>query len=285
MKAMGCCGEMRWEDFSKRFIECENISGRNAVEIIRRIFGEDRLMLIEVDEVMKSRDYDQTVITQLGEILDWDGRTDVLVTSLSPAYIRTLVTQTSQRSLNYIPLRPLPVDQLGMAQYTPLAEQLIRRVEAGEDDGIERVDSSAVAGESSSVLPVDLFCKRMLLSAPIIASGHGRTVEKLLYMIETEPNVWKALGEKMKSNNAMELLSAIVNLQCFKEMNRPDTAEDRHQPSGRMSRMSVFERYWNPTEASSMIRTVQLVNIDWGQVFLGSLGLLSTWKELPMKLS
>ena len=77
-------------------------------------------MLIIVDELSKAGKYDATAIKELGEILSNDDRTDILVSSLSPVYIDTLLTG-SQRRISHIPLRPLPVDQLGVLEFKAFA--------------------------------------------------------------------------------------------------------------------------------------------------------------------
>jgi hypothetical protein len=90
-------------------------------------------MLIIVDEFIKANNeravqYDATAMRELGIILNSDGRTDILVSSLFPTYIDTLMTG-SNRLVDDIPLRPLPLDQLGMSEFKPFAEAMISDVD------------------------------------------------------------------------------------------------------------------------------------------------------------
>jgi len=70
----------------------------DAVDSIRGLSGEEPSMLIIVDELSKaSRNYDISVMKQLGVVLSTAGRTDILVSSLSPAYIDNLLLPTCER--------------------------------------------------------------------------------------------------------------------------------------------------------------------------------------------
>ena len=195
MKAMGLCNDLQWKQFSEDFKDCESIRALKAVDIIRGLFGEQRLMLIIVDELSKAGKYDATAIKELGEILSNDDRTDILVSSLSPVYIDTLLTG-SQRRTSYIPLRPLPVDQLGVLEFKAFAEMMIRRV------------------ENITSKPVDLFCKRLLLSTPALASGHGRSVQLLIEStLNSDCTVeWQRVETALIKNNSVGVLRCLVAL-------------------------------------------------------------------------
>ena len=74
IKAMGCGYEPTWGQFCNDFKDCERVSGLQAVGIVRRLFGEDRLMLIIVDELIKANiegamTYDETAMWELGAVM------------------------------------------------------------------------------------------------------------------------------------------------------------------------------------------------------------------------
>ena len=72
---MGCGYEPTWDQFCNDFKDCERVSGLQAVGIVRRLFGEDRLMLIIVDELIKANiegamAYDETTaMWELGAVM------------------------------------------------------------------------------------------------------------------------------------------------------------------------------------------------------------------------
>ena len=95
---------MTWEAFLKKF-KAQNIPASDAVEMLRRLFGSDRPVLLLVDELSKAVN-DKEVMEELGVVLNKDGNCDVVVTSLSPAYVFDLLTG-SQRPITYVPMAPL----------------------------------------------------------------------------------------------------------------------------------------------------------------------------------
>ena len=138
-----------------------------------------------------------------------DGRSDILVSSLSPTYIDTLMTG-SNRLIDYIPLRPLPLDQLGMSEFVPFAEAMINDVKR----------------EMKSLL--NSFCKRLLLNTPALASGHGRSVQLLIQSIQEpiEP-FWGEIKYLLSTNDAMTVLINLADLSFSKYIKRPFSAYER----------------------------------------------------------
>ena len=187
-----------------------------AVDIIRRLFGKDRLMLIIMDELIKANNertmqYDATAMRELGTILNSDGRTDILVSSLSPTYIDTLMTG-SNRLIDYISLRPLPLDQLGMSEFKPFAEAMISDV------------------EREMKAPMNSFCKRLLLNTPTLASGHGRSVQLLIQSTKQpiEP-IWRKIEKSLRTNDVMAVLSNLADddLPYSSYIKVPNSASER----------------------------------------------------------
>ena len=214
MKAMGCEYKGTWDQFCNDFKDCERVSGLQAVGIVRRLFGEDRLMLIIVDELIKANiegamTYDATAMRELGMILNSDGRSDILVSSLSPTYIDTLMTG-SNRLIDYIPLRPLPLDQLGMSEFKPFAEAMIGDV------------------ERKMKAPINSFCKKLLLNTPALASGHGRSVQLLIQSIKQPIKpMWRKIEYLLSTNDVMTVLSNLADLTFSKYINVPHRASER----------------------------------------------------------
>jgi hypothetical protein len=92
--------------------ERNDLEAFTAINILRNFFGEERPVLLLIDEISKAKfdsysNYDDKVITDVGVILDSYGDIDVIVSSLSPNYIRALITQKSQRGIDYSILYPL----------------------------------------------------------------------------------------------------------------------------------------------------------------------------------
>jgi hypothetical protein len=104
--------EYGWRQFCYKWIkdtkdQGDIITASMAIDILREFFGSERPILLLIDELSKAKEYDITVITAVGNILDTFGDVDVIVSSLSPNYIKNLVTTESQRSIKYTILRPL----------------------------------------------------------------------------------------------------------------------------------------------------------------------------------
>ena len=94
LKSMGIpIGEKRWSNFYVAFEEYDTMTADEAVQILQRTFGKHRPILVVVDEISRANEItykkaDAEVMRQLGQILDAFDNVDVLVSSLSPLYIK-----------------------------------------------------------------------------------------------------------------------------------------------------------------------------------------------------
>jgi len=97
--------QVPWTHFFEQFSVVADWSATEAVVIIRKAVGQDRPILLLVDELSKSID-DTFVMKQLATVLDFDGNCDIVVSALSPEYIRALVT-LNNRPIKYVVLGSL----------------------------------------------------------------------------------------------------------------------------------------------------------------------------------
>ena len=108
-----------WSTFFKEFQEFEFISAKSGLETIREIYGRDRPVILLVDEISKAFPVgsDKIVMREIGTLLDdhSSGFIDVIVSSLSPNYLSTLVIGTS-RPITYTFLPPLLNSSLGKVE-------------------------------------------------------------------------------------------------------------------------------------------------------------------------
>ena len=167
--------------FSKEFKDAES-DVLAAVELLQRIFGENRRVLILVDEVSKSKK-SITNLSNLGLILDESDRFDVLVSSLSANYVDKLVTG-SQRSINYEYLRPMLDARLGEKEYQNWAKSLI-----------EKAESPMI------VEKVDIFKKNALYNFYLLYSGHPRALERMKQAMEDPRRDWSKIITALQDSN------------------------------------------------------------------------------------
>ena len=225
MKAMGMLDpQFKWPMFNLQFSKYASITAFEAVGLIRDALGKDRLMLILVDELAKAtypfarlssdKSNDKCVMGELSQILNIDGRTDVVVSSLSPTYIKDLLTD-SQRPIKYLVVRPLPVKQLGMKQFEPFALAMIKKVEC----------RLSAAGGKKKATVMNEFCRRLILSIPVVASGHGRTVQFLIESLKSvevdEIMEWKKVEDDLFEGNPYKLLQTICSVRSLNYFDVP----------------------------------------------------------------
>ena len=133
-RAMGLIS-ISWTDFFERF-SSERLSAYAAIKMLWRVFGEDRPVLLLVDELSKAIGYDKAVMSDIGRILGEFGNVDVLTSSLSPAYINGLVTG-SQRPIVYRILPPLIDFNLGQNECKLWARMIIAKAEVANGEKVE----------------------------------------------------------------------------------------------------------------------------------------------------
>ena len=142
------------------------------MKILRRVFDPvnpsettQRPMLIGVDEISKSKN-DKVVMKQLGAVLDKFKDVDVIVSSLSPAYVENLVTD-SQRPVDYVVLPPLLDAKLGMKECVEWTEMITKSAYTKKED-------------------VDVFKLNILRNAYLLFSGHPRSIQKMLGTLKSK---------------------------------------------------------------------------------------------------
>ena len=154
-----------WKSFCVEFEDYHHVSGVQAISILRHIFGEDRRVLVLVDELAKIEGdgSDKLVARQIGAILDDSGLNEVLVSSLSPQYINTLLSG-NDRQIKCIIFESLIESDLGREQTKVWADKLLEEHCSAPDR------------------TVDIFAKTFLQSIFLLCSGHPRSVQ---YLVES----------------------------------------------------------------------------------------------------
>jgi hypothetical protein len=163
---------VKWSEFTKE-VGIDDIEADDAVQLLRRVFGKDRPILILVDEVSKavkfSQDCDTKIMRQIGDLLDNDGNTDVIMSSLSPNYVETLVTTNSQRNINYEILPPLINEGLGRNECQDWANETITKIY-----------------ELNKNKEWDEYKKNLLNNTYLLMSGHPRSIEHMVDMFHNK---------------------------------------------------------------------------------------------------
>lgn len=95
-----------WTKFCEMFLKFNSLSAAQAISIFRSIYGSNRPVLLLVDEISKASFINtgiegdicaaREIMKEIGVVLDLDGNTDVVLSSLSPQYVQTLVSRNSQ---------------------------------------------------------------------------------------------------------------------------------------------------------------------------------------------
>lgn len=90
-RGLGPAGD--WRSFLRMFSAYGNLDLQTSIAILRRVLG-DRPVLILIDELSKagSDATQNAIVSSIGSVLDEDGRTDIVVSALSPEYIENLIT-------------------------------------------------------------------------------------------------------------------------------------------------------------------------------------------------
>ena len=154
-----------WIEFYTSFSDFDNLSAEQSLSILRQVYGEDRLVIILADEISKAHlnfvdeqsniTAGKMIMTQLGIVLDSNGDNDVLVSSLSPQYIETLLSN-SNRAIDYCVLLPILDVNLASDRCKIWRDKILRTYRVGKPDP---------------------FVSRILEAMPLLASGHPRSIE------------------------------------------------------------------------------------------------------------
>lgn len=203
-----------WRQFSTAHEYAKNLTGEDVVNVLRRILGEKRRFIICVDEVAKAFD-PGAVVQQVGALLNNDGRTDVLVSALTPHMIRSLES-ISGRQIIYQPVSPLLALWQCFEYGTP-AKAMIDEARVALMASLAR-RSCSDRGKQSTIAGFNYKC-RLVASAALLASGHPRTVERLVDSITFTPEEWiqvkGALSDSLVTAGSM--LHLLGTMPCFAE--------------------------------------------------------------------
>eukprot|EP01041_Mallomonas_annulata_P030314 gene30314-52429_t len=155
-----------------------------SIEILRDLFGKHRRMLILIDELAKSsdknnRETDKVISLKLGNVLDDFADIDIVVSSLSPAYIQNLVIG-SQRKVNYVILESMIDTELGKQECLDWANKII-------------------IGNRN----IPIIIQNLLRNFYLLYSGHPRSIEGMIDYFDDASNepTWTALGEFCLQNS------------------------------------------------------------------------------------
>ena len=197
-----------WEDFYTRHADEPNMEVYNALTLLRKVFGEDRLIYIGIDELEKVGSFEEQkhILWRIGNILS-DGRTDILVSSFSPAHIHELTMQFG-RMIDYIPLTPLEASAVG-EEFHSCGSALVRQI---QDDL-----------KSSHYPCLDPLNERILRNLHLLATEHPRTAEHLKHAIESGEvyNAVKPLVVKPNPEGPYALLCKLSEMPVLQKFIKP----------------------------------------------------------------
>jgi hypothetical protein len=217
-----------WSNFTKHMGNFKDITGLEALQEVRCKFKFNGRILLCVDEIKKSANA-MTVVEELGEILESDPLTDVVVSALTPTYVKDLVTG-SNREVAYVPLFPLPASA-EWASFATIAEALVGRARAEMTTEIEKKQAGGgYTRFAEKWKKTFAFKERILKAAPILASGHPRTVLRLIEEPEERPAEWALIQNTLSSYNesAGKLLLDLCGRPCFSQyFTEPATDKER----------------------------------------------------------
>lgn len=199
-----------WTDFYGSLLKFNDLSAIQAISILRSAYGLSRPVLILVDEISKagSEEVGKEVMKQIGVVLDDDGNTDVIVSSLSPNYVETLLSG-SNRDIEYCVLLPL-LDVNLVGDICKLwKDRLIKKYRQISNE--------------------DQFIPRVLESMPLLASGHPRSIEWVnrTKILDGDDN-WKQTIRSLQSGaNAASLIQSLTkDLNDLSDFNRYGILKD-----------------------------------------------------------
>eukprot|EP01041_Mallomonas_annulata_P004430 gene4430-8829_t len=190
-----------WELFYNTFISTTVSWGDaeeyNAIELLQEIFGENRPILILVDDLSKSSELpclwkrDAYICSSLGYLLNGFLDLDVIVSSVSPSYIND-VTYRQNRPIDYVSLTSMIDTEFGMKECQEWADALID--EMGVNDTIP--DET----------------KYLLRNVYLLYSGHPRSIEGMITAFKDPANSqkWTDLGKLCVTESIVRVLFQLV---------------------------------------------------------------------------
>lgn len=111
----------------------------------------------------------QYIVIQLGKALDSDGRINVLVSSLHPDYVKTLLVLSNTRDIQYVAATPVNKGELD------------KEFEENGTVLVKQVTDALMAKKKCSLNPLN---ERILPSMHLFAAGHQCTVKHLKDNVE-----------------------------------------------------------------------------------------------------
>lgn len=171
-----------WREFLQSFNEYGNLQATDAVELLQVIYGMNRRVIVLVDELVKipSQGRDKDVMSEIGQLVTLSHKVDVIVSALSPEYIRYLVTKSSQRRIKYVVLESLVNMRLGHEETVQWSKKLL-------------------SGKTTQ--EVDRYAMNLLASVDLLLSGHPRSLEYLVDSFEdvSSSSYWKETMRRVES--------------------------------------------------------------------------------------
>jgi hypothetical protein len=168
-----------WNSFTSHMKDFKDVTSATAVQEVRSKFAFEGRILFCVDEIKNAPDA-MVVVEELGQILDTDPLTDIVVSALTPIYVEDLVAR-SNREVAYVPLYPLPAS-VEWTTFTTVVEALVvGPARARMTKEITRLQAAGGGYTRFAEKWQRTFAlkERILKAAPILASGHPRTVLRL----------------------------------------------------------------------------------------------------------
>lgn len=198
----------RWHNFLNLFETFASLSALDAVVILREVYGDNRRVLVLVDELSKIARHDQAddaVVGEIGHILDSLDYADVIVSSLSPQYAEALLTG-SGRSVLHVMLESLIKYGLGHEECMDWANRLLSQL-------------------GKSEIEVDKFAIRFLQSIDLLLSGHPRSLEHLVSQFAND-SAWNSTIDTLRFTESKVhfptmLRSVLMDLLASRSILRP----------------------------------------------------------------
>ena len=180
---------LSWKAFLEKFNAEESFLACDAVDMLRRLFGLNRPVLLLVDELSKATN-DKAVMTDLGGVLAEDDNCDVVVTSLSPAYVLELLSG-SQRPITYVPVLPLLSTTADLSVGKKECKLWAKKVQR------------AAGGDLTP------FQLNVLEHAYLLASGHPRSLEYMIKKFKAE-DVGAGIVSEIKDDRLQSLIIEVA---------------------------------------------------------------------------
>jgi hypothetical protein len=231
-----------WDTFLGIFGRYKDVANaRNAIEIIRDVYGRNRPILVLVDELAKVKEIggSEKVLSSLCELYDEDSRLDMIVSSLSLPYVAALLTN-SQRRVEYVILPTLIDSDVGRNETVVWADTLW---------------ANAIKKNPS----LNEYIHRILRSTHLFMSGHPRSLEQLVKAYHSA--IFKSLPDVVNKNSVIDVLLKVAEI-CSKVGAVPALGEPDKIAS-------ILELVLSKEAFTSSSTTLELRNfLEHGDIFM-----------------